>query len=133
MFVSLHVRYAYALGVLTGLLNIIPVIGAAVSIALALLVAAIDSWGRALGIAIFYLVWIQVENSFLVPRIMGTRVGLPGLSILIALLIGSELGGVLGAIVSVPTAVLVSVLIDEYLVQKEPEEIVVQASVDSPS
>ena len=132
VYVSLHVRYAYALGVLTGLLNIIPVIGAAVSIALALLVAAIDSWGRALGIAIFYLVWIQVENSFLVPRIMGTRVGLPGLSILIALLIGSELGGVLGAIVSVPTAVLVSVLIDEYLVHKEPEEIVVQGKRGSP-
>lgn len=118
VYVELHVRYAYALGVLTGLLNIIPVVGAATSIALALLVAAIDSWGRVLGIAIFYLVYLQVENSFLVPRIMGTRVGLPGLSILVALLIGSELGGVLGAVVSVPTAVLVSVLIDEYLVQK---------------
>jgi predicted PurR-regulated permease PerM len=39
----------------------------------------------------------------------------------VALLIGSELGGVLGAIVSVPTAVLVSVLVDEYLIQKEGE------------
>lgn len=122
VYLGLHVRYAYALGVLTGLLNIIPVVGAAVSIALALLVAAIDSWGRVLGIAIFYVVWLQVENSFLVPRIMGTRVGLPGLSILIALLIGSDLGGVLGAIVSVPTAVLVSVLVDEYLIQKQEEE-----------
>ena len=119
VYAELHVRYAYALGVLTGLLNIVPVVGSAVSIALALLVAAVDSWGRVLGVAIFYVVWIQVENSFLVPRIMGTRVGLPGLSILVALLIGSELGGVLGALVSVPTAVLVSVLIDEYLVQKE--------------
>jgi predicted PurR-regulated permease PerM len=119
VYAELHVRYAYALGVLTGLLNIIPVVGAAVSIALALLVAAVDSWGRVLGIAIFYLVWVQVENSFLIPRIMGTRVGLPGLSILVALLIGSALGGVPGAIVSVPTAVLVSVLIDEYLVQKD--------------
>ena len=122
VYVELHVRYAYALGVLTGLLNIIPVVGAAVSIALALLVAAIDSWGRVLGIAIFYVLWLQVENSFLVPRIMGTRVGLPGLSILVALLIGSDLGGVLGAIVSVPTAVLVSVLVDEYLIQKREEE-----------
>ena len=103
----------------TGLLNIIPVVGSAVSIAVALLVAAVDSWGRVIGVAIFYVVWVQVENSFLIPRIMGTRVGLPGLSILVALLIGSELGGVLGAIVSVPTAVLVSVLIDEYLIQKE--------------
>jgi len=132
VYVSLHVRYAYALGVLTGLLNIIPVVGAAVSIALALMVAAIDSWQRVLGIAVFYFIWVQVENSFLIPRIMGSRVGLPGLSILVALLIGSDLGGVLGAIVSVPTAVLVSVLIDEYLVQKEPEEIVTKASVQSP-
>jgi predicted PurR-regulated permease PerM len=131
VYVMLHVRYAYALGVLTGLLNIVPVIGAATSIGLALLVAAIDSWGRVLGIGIFYLVWVQVENSFLVPRIMGTRVGLPGLSILVALLLGSELGGVLGAIVSVPTAVLVSVLVDEYLVHKEPELVTVEASKDS--
>jgi predicted PurR-regulated permease PerM len=119
VYATLHVRYAYALGVFTGLLNIIPVVGSALSIAVALLVAAVDSWGRVIGVAIFYVVWVQVENSFLIPRIMGTRVGLPGLSILVALLIGSELGGVLGAIVSVPTAVLVSVLIDEYLIQKE--------------
>jgi predicted PurR-regulated permease PerM len=132
LYVMLHVRYAYALGVLTGLLNIIPVIGAAASIGLALLVAAIDSWTRVLGIAIFYFIWVQVENSFLVPRIMGTRVGLPGLSILVALLIGSALGGVLGAIVSVPTAVLVSVLTDEYLVHKDSEEIAAKASEQSP-
>jgi predicted PurR-regulated permease PerM len=119
VYASLHVRYAYALGVLTGALNIIPVLGAAISIAIALLVAALDSWGRVVGIAIFYLVWLQAENSFLVPRIMGSTVGLPGLGILVALLIGSSLAGVIGAVVSVPTAVLVSVLLDEYLVQRE--------------
>jgi len=119
VYLSLNVRYAYALGVLTGLLNVIPVLGAAICIALALLVAAIDSWGRVLGIAIFYLIYIQVENSYLVPRIMRNRVGLPGLAILIALVIGSALEGVLGAMVSVPTAVLVAVLLDEYLVSKD--------------
>ena len=119
VYLSLHVRYAYALGVLTGLLNVIPVLGAAICIALALLVAAIDSWGRVLGIAIFYLIYIQVENSYLVPRIMRNRVGLPGLAIHIALVIGSALEGVLGAMVSVPTAVLVAVLLDEYLVSKD--------------
>jgi len=128
VYAELHVRYAYALGVLAGLLNIIPVVGSAISIALALIVAAVDSWGRVIGVAIFYIVWVQVENSFLIPRIMGTTVGLPGMSVLVALLIGSELGGVLGAIVSVPTAVLVSVLLDEYLIQKEPEQIAVQST-----
>jgi predicted PurR-regulated permease PerM len=120
VYLSLHVRYAYALGVLTGLLNIIPVLGAAICVALALLVAAIDSWGRVIGIAIFYLIYLQVENSFLIPRIMKNSVGLPGLAILVALIVGSALEGVLGAMVSVPTAVLVSVLLDEYLVRKDP-------------
>jgi predicted PurR-regulated permease PerM len=121
VYLSLHIRYAFALGVLTGLLNIIPVVGAAVCVALALLVAAIDSWGRVLGVAIFYVVYLQVENSFLTPRIMRNSVGLPGLAILVALLLGSALAGIPGALVSVPTAVLVAVLADEYLVWKKPE------------
>jgi predicted PurR-regulated permease PerM len=120
VYLALDVRYAYALGVLTGLMNIIPVLGAAICIALALLVAAIDSWGRVLGIAVFYLVYLQVENSYLTPRIMKKSVDLPGLAILVALLMGSALAGVVGAMVSVPTAVLVAVLLDEYLVRKEP-------------
>ena len=96
VYLVLNVRYAYALGVLTGLLNIIPVMGAAICVGLALLVAAVDSWGRVLGIAIFYVIYLQVENSFLTPRIMKNSVGLPGLAILLALLLGSALEGIPG-------------------------------------
>jgi predicted PurR-regulated permease PerM len=119
VYLALNVRYAYALGVMTGALNIIPVVGAALCIGLALLVAAIDSWGRVVGVAVFYLVWVQVENSYLIPRIMKNRVGLPALAILLALLLGSALAGILGAMVAVPTAVLVAELLDEYVVQKD--------------
>jgi predicted PurR-regulated permease PerM len=122
VYLSLHVRYAYALGFLTGLLNIVPVLGAALCIALTLCVAAIDSWGRVIGVAAFYLIYIQIENSFLIPRIMKNSVGLPGLAILVALVIGSALEGILGALVSVPTAVLVAVLLDEYFVRKDAPE-----------
>jgi predicted PurR-regulated permease PerM len=127
-YVALDIRYAYALGFLTGLLNIIPVVGAAVCIGLALLVAAVDSWGRVLGVAIFYLIYINIENSFLTPRIMKSSVDLPGLAILVALLVGSALAGVLGAMISVPTAVLVAVLLDEYLVVKDEDEQTVAAT-----
>jgi predicted PurR-regulated permease PerM len=119
VYASLHVRYAYALGVLTGLLNIIPVLGSAMSIALALVIAAVDSWGRVLGVAIFYVVYIQVENSYLTPRIMQSRVHLPGIAVIVSLLLGFSLAGVIGAMVSVPTAVLVALLLEEYLVQKD--------------
>ena len=118
-YLLLHIRYAYALGFLTGLLNIIPVVGAAVCIGLALLVAAIDSWGRVLGVAIFYAIWVNLENSLLIPRIMKSSVDLPGLAVLVGLVIGSELAGVTEALVLVPTTVLVAVLLDEYFVKKE--------------
>lgn len=120
VYALLHIRYAYALGFLTGLLNIIPVLGAAITILLVLIIAAFTSWKSALGVAIFYAVYIQIENSFLTPRIMQNRVNLPGLGILVALLFGFSLAGVLGALVAVPTAVLVAELLDEYLVWKNP-------------
>ncbi len=116
-FLALKVRYAYALGVLMGLFNLIPIVGALISVSIALIVAAIDSWGRALGVLIVYLIYAQVENSFLTPRIMKSSVGLSGLAVLIALLLGASLAGVVGALVSVPTAVLVGELLDEYLVK----------------
>jgi len=121
VYLSLGVRYPYVLGVVTGLLNVIPVLGVAVSLVLAVLVAAIDSWGRVLGVVIFFGLYLQVENTWLVPRIMHSRVNLPALGIFVALLLGSSLGGIAGAMVAIPTAVLVSVLLDEYLVHKPAE------------
>ena len=121
VYLALGVRYPYVLGVLTGLLNLIPLLGAAVSLVLAMLVAAVDSWGRVLGVVIFFALYLQIENSWLAPRIMRSRVNLPALAIFVALLLGSELGGIAGAMVAIPTAVLVSVLVDEYLVHKPAE------------
>jgi predicted PurR-regulated permease PerM len=120
IFVIFDVRYAYALGVLMGIFNIVPIAGAVITVALALMVAAIDSWGRVLAVAIFYAVYSQIETSFLTPRIMRSSVGLPGLAVIVALLLGAAFDGIMGAMVAVPTAVLVGVLLDEYAVKQEP-------------
>jgi predicted PurR-regulated permease PerM len=122
VFELLHVRYAYALAVLMGVLNIIPIVGAMVSMALVILAAATDSWEKVLGVTIFYAIYAQIETSVLTPRIMKSSVDLPALGVLVALLIGSKLAGVIGAMISVPTAVLVSVLVQEYLVQHDEDE-----------
>jgi predicted PurR-regulated permease PerM len=119
VFVLLKVRYAYALGVIMGLFNLVPVAGALVSVSLVLLVAARDSWGRVAGVLIFYFAYVQIENTWLTPKIMRTQVDLAGLTILIALLIGSALAGIIGAMVAVPTAVLIAVVINEYAVHEE--------------
>jgi predicted PurR-regulated permease PerM len=117
VFALLRIRYAYALGIIMGLFNLVPVAGGVISVALVVVVAALDSWGRVLGVLIFYFAYVQIENTWLTPRIMKTQVDLAGLTILIALLLGSALAGVIGAMVAVPTAVLVAVLLDEYAVQ----------------
>jgi predicted PurR-regulated permease PerM len=121
VFTLLHVRYSYALGVIMGVFNIIPVIGAMVSMALVIIAAAMDSWMRVLYVLIAYGIYAQVENSYLTPKIMQSSVDLPGLAIIVALLLGSAIDGVVGAMVSVPTAVLVAVIVDEYVVQHDEE------------
>ena len=119
VFAALHVRYFFLLGVLMGLFNIIPVAGGIITILLAAAVAATESWTKMAGVLIFYAIYVQIENGFLTPRIMRSRVNLMGLSVLIALLVGADLAGVVGALVAVPTAALIAVIIDEYLVQSD--------------
>jgi predicted PurR-regulated permease PerM len=119
VFTLLHVRYSYALGVVMGVFNIIPVIGAMMSMALVIVAAAMDSWMRVLYVCIAYAIYAQVENSYLTPKIMQSSVDLPGLAIIVSLLIGSAIDGVMGAMVSVPTAVLVAVILDEYAVKRD--------------
>ena len=121
VFHALHVRYAVLLGVLMGMFNIIPVVGGVVTILLAASVAAMDSWSKMAGVFIFYVIYIQIESAFLTPRIMRTSVNLMGLSVLIALLAGTELAGVVGALVAVPSAALFAVIMDEYVVQKDAD------------
>ena len=119
VFSILHVRYAILLGVLMGLLNIIPIAGGLVTITLTAGVAALDSWPKMAGVLIFYLIYVNLENAVLTPRIMKSSVDLMGITVLVALLIGTALAGIVGALVAVPTAALISVLMDEYAVQRE--------------
>jgi predicted PurR-regulated permease PerM len=118
VFGLLKVRYFLLLGVLMGLFNIIPIAGAVITVTLAAIVAALDSWTKMAAVLAFYAVYANIENAVLTPRIMRTSVNLMGLTVLVALLIGTALAGVVGALVAVPTAALIAVLLEEYAVQR---------------
>jgi predicted PurR-regulated permease PerM len=119
VFGLLHVRYFLLLGFLMGLLNIIPIAGGVITIVLAAGVAALDSWTKAAGVLIFYLIYVNIESALLTPRIMRSSVNLMGLTVLVALLLGTALAGIVGALVSVPTAALIAVFLDEYAVHRD--------------
>lgn len=116
----LGIRYFTVLAVFTGLANIIPIVGPVISIILAAIIAAFDSWTKVVAVLAFYAVYQQIENALLTPRIMKATVGLPSLAVVIALAIGGELAGIVGALVAVPSAALVAELAEEYLVKHEP-------------
>ena len=71
--------------------------------------------------AVFFLVQQLLENNVLVPKVMGETVGLSAVTVISALLIGSELLGFVGALLAVPTAAIIQVLFEElYLAEKDP-------------
>jgi predicted PurR-regulated permease PerM len=118
VFGFLHVKYFVALAVLMGVANIVPIVGPVISVTLAAIVAAFDSWSKAIAVLVFYLIYQQIENAYLTPKIMKTTVDLPALAVIIALTIGGSLAGILGALVAVPTAALIAVIVDEYVVKE---------------
>ena len=121
VFGFLGLKYFYVLGVITGLLNIVPIIGPVVALLLTSTVALVDAPIKVLGVLAFFGIYQQVETAFLTPKIMKTTVDLPPLAVIIALSLGGTIAGVVGALIAVPTAALCAVLIGEYLVKKDAQ------------
>ncbi len=111
--------YALTLALLSGVLEIIPTIGPLVSGLIAVLVTLGSSPIQALFVAILYIVVQQLENSFIVPKVMQKAVGLSPVVIILAILTGGKLMGIVGAIIAVPIAASISVIIREWPTVRE--------------
>ncbi len=115
------VPYFFVLALIAGIGEMIPMVGPLLSAIPAIAVAFTVSPGLALGVAVFFLLQQQFENAVLVPKLMGETVGLTAVTVIAALLIGSELLGLVGALLAVPTAAIGQVLFEElYLAEKDP-------------
>jgi predicted PurR-regulated permease PerM len=98
------ISFAVLLGVLAGVLELVPVIGPILSMipTLVLALAADDPVRAAIAVVLLYLIVQQAENHILVPQIQGDAVELHPSIVLLALIAGSALFGLLGAILSIP-------------------------------
>ena len=114
--------YFFVLAVISGIGEMIPMVGPLLSAIPAVLVALTVSPGLALGVAGFCWALHLVENNVLVPKVMGQTVGLSAVTVIASLVIGSELLGFVGALLAVPTAAIIQVLFEElYLAEKAPD------------
>ncbi|MBI5044385.1 MAG: AI-2E family transporter [Candidatus Levybacteria bacterium] len=94
--------YALPLGILAGILEIVPTIGPILSAIPAIVVALTVSPPLAIIIALIYFGIQMIENNVLVPKIMQRAVGLNPVLVIVAVMIGANLLGVLGALLAVP-------------------------------
>lgn len=118
----LGLPYALPLALIAGLLEILPNIGPTLAALPALIVGL--SYGSPLLatlVLIFYILVQQLENTFIVPQIMRSAVGINPIVTILILLIGYRLGGIAGAVLAVPFYLVVKVAIIEFVrLKKKP-------------
>ena len=103
--------YAPLISVIIGVSALIPVAGAYIGAAVAVLLLVMIEPMQAVWFLIFLVVLQQLEGNIIYPRVVGTSLGLPGIWVLAAVTVGSSLLGFVGLVISVPvTAVLYTLL-----------------------
>ncbi|MGZ3880763.1 MAG: AI-2E family transporter [Flavisolibacter sp.] len=110
----LGVKYGILLGVLGALLNMLPYIGGIIAIALPILIATVtkDGYTTQIGIIIAYIIIQFIDNNFLVPKIVSSKVQINALVSILIVLLGGALWGVAGMFLSIPFVAIVKIICD---------------------
>ncbi len=114
-------EYAVALAFVVALLDVIPMIGATIGAVIVTAIGFAEDPKIGLACLVFYLVYQQVENYLIYPRVMSKSVDVPGSVTVIAALIGAALLGVIGALLAIPTAAALLMLTREVFIRKQDE------------
>jgi predicted PurR-regulated permease PerM len=119
----LGVPYAVVLGVWVGIADLIPAVGAYLGAIPALVVAAFVGLPQFIGTLVLFIVYQQLENYLVAPRIMKHAVDLSPAAVIVALLVGGSLAGFVGALLSLPVAAVIKVVARELYVSDRIEEV----------
>lgn len=114
----LNVPYALPLAILSGILEVVPVIGPILASLPAILLALNVSPVLGIGVAAMFFVIQQLESHVIVPQVMKRAVGLNPLAVILAIAIGGRLLGITGAFLAVPITVVIQILVTDVLEDK---------------
>lgn len=110
----LGVQFSILIGVLAAILNLIPYIGGIMAIGLTVLITFINQpdSGTILGVIGVFVVVQFIDNNFLVPVIIGSKVKINALVSIVGVLVGGALAGVSGMFLSIPAIAIMKVVFD---------------------
>lgn len=117
----LGLPYPEALAVTVGVLGLIPMVGATLGAVVVVLVALFSSFTTAVIAAVYYVIYQQVENYLIAPRVMRRTIAVPGAVTVIAALAGGTLLGVVGALMAIPVAAGLILIYNEVLVPRQQQ------------
>ena len=106
-------KYALALAVLSGLLEVVPNLGPITATIPAFFIGLSQSYVSGLSMIALYLTVQQLENNLIVPFVMKKTVGIHPIITLIALIIGGKLAGIMGVILAIPTTIFLETILIE--------------------
>lgn len=104
---------AFPMALISGVLYLVPMFGAIIACVLISVLLFFQAPMAGVIFLVIYIVYQQVENNIISPKIQGDSLELPSLVILIAITLGMYMFGLVGAIISIPIAGILKVLIDE--------------------
>ncbi|NUS02678.1 MAG: AI-2E family transporter, partial [Nonomuraea sp.] len=113
------VQYALALALVVALTDLIPLVGATIGAVLVTGVALLQSLPAGIACAIFFVVYQQVENYFIYPRVMKRSVDVTPAVTVIAALFGGALLGIVGALLAIPVAAAIALIIREIVLPRQ--------------
>jgi predicted PurR-regulated permease PerM len=119
LFVAGLSQYAVALAAVVTLLDIIPMIGATLGAIIVTAIGFATDVKTGIACVVFYILYQQLENYVIYPRVMQRSVNVPGSVTVIAALIGAGLLGVIGALLAIPTAAALLLLLRELWVPRQ--------------
>lgn len=113
---------AAIISIIIGATALIPIVGATVGAITGFLLILIVSPVKALLFIVFFVVLQQLEGSLIYPKVVGKSVGLPGVIVVCAVLVGGNIGGIMGSLISVPACAVIYVLLKEAINKRLPAE-----------
>lgn len=117
-------KYSLLLALSQIILEIIPVIGGIIAIALTCTVLLFNiGWIKALVAFIIYMIYTQlIKDNILAPRIMSNAIDLHPIMVLLVILLGAKLGGIFGIIFALPIAGILNATVNYYIEYKHSNE-----------
>ena len=112
-FIIAGVPYPVALALWVAIADLIPLVGATLGMVPALVVAFFISLPVGVATFVFFLIYQQVENYVIVPRVMTKAIDISPAAVLLAALIGGSLLGFVGALMALPFAAAVKLIVQE--------------------